>query len=149
VLGVALVYVVTAAAPPLYLTLPVLAFAYVVRFLPQAVGAVRSSFLQVDPKLTEAARTLDGSPLAAFRRVVLPLVAPGLAAGAALVFLTTMKELQATLLLRPTGFNTLVTYIWRVQEAGYYSEAALPALVLVGVSALSMLVILARERYNV
>ena len=149
VLGIALVYVGVSFVPALYQTLPLLVFAYVVRFLPQAVGAVRSSFLQVDPKLTEAARTLEQSPLSVFRRVTLPLVAPGLAAGAALVFLTTMKELQATILLQPTDFRTLVTYIWMVQENGYYSEAAVPALVLVGVSALSMLVILARERYDV
>ncbi|WP_020221853.1 ABC transporter permease [Halarchaeum acidiphilum] len=149
VLGISLVYFGTAFVPALYQTLPMLVFAYVVRFLPQAVGSVRSSFLQVDDTLTEAARTLEHSPLAAFRRVTIPLVAPGLAAGAALVFLTTMKELQATLVLQPTGFRTLVTYIWKVQEAGYYSEAAIPALVLVGVSALSMLVLLARERYDV
>ncbi len=149
VLGIALVYVGVAFVPALYQTLPLLIFAYVVRFLPQAVGTVRSSFLQVDTKLTEAARTLDHSSLSSFRRVTLPLIAPGLTAGAALVFLTTMKELQATLMLQPTGFRTLVTYIWMVQENGYYSEAAIPALVLVGVSALSMLVILARERYDV
>jgi len=149
VLGIALVYAGTAFVPALYQTLPMLVFAYVVRFLPQAVGTVRSSFLQVDARLTEAARTLEHSPLSAFRRVTLPLVAPGLAAGAALVFLTTMKELQATLVLQPTGFRTLVTYIWLVQESGYYSDAAVPALVLVGVSALSMLVLLARERYDV
>ncbi|MFB6079484.1 MAG: ABC transporter permease [Haloferacaceae archaeon] len=149
VLGIALVYIGVAFVPALYQTVPMLVFAYVVRFLPQAVGSVRSSFLQVDPRLTEAARTLGHSGVSTFRRVTLPLIAPGVAAGAALVFLTTMKELQATLVLQPTGFRTLVTYIWMVQEAGYYSEAAVPALVLVGVSALSMLVILARERYDV
>jgi iron(III) transport system permease protein len=77
--------------------------------------------------------------------VTLPLIAPGVVAGAALVFLTTMKELPATLLLHPTGFKTLVSYIWQVQSAGYYGQAAIPALVLVGVSALSMVVLLSRE----
>ncbi|MFC7199460.1 ABC transporter permease [Halospeciosus flavus] len=148
VLGLALVFFGANFAPSLYQTLPLLVFAYVVRFLPQAVGTVRSSVLQVDPKLTEAARTLGHSPRTAFRKVTLPLIAPGVAAGAALVFLTTMKELPATLLLHPTGFDTLVTYIWLVQGAGYYGRAAVPALVLVGISALSMVVILARERYN-
>jgi iron(III) transport system permease protein len=56
-----------------------------------------------------------------------------------------MKELPATLILHPTGFTTLVTYIWRVQEAGYYGQAALPALVLVAVSGLSMVVLLWAE----
>jgi iron(III) transport system permease protein len=149
VLGLALVYFGSSFAPALYQTVPLLVFAYVVRFMPQAVGVVRSSVLQVDPALTEAARALGHDPRAAFRKVVLPLIAPGVAAGGALVFLTTMKELPATLLLRPTGFDTFVTYIWRVQEAGYYGEAAVPALVLVAVSALSMIVILAREGYDV
>jgi len=145
VLGLALVYFASANAPVVYQTIPLLVFAYVVRFLPQAVGAIRSSVLQVDPKLTEAARTLGETPKSAFRRVTFPLVRPGVVAGAALVFLTTMKELPATLLVRPTGFETLVTYIWRVQDAGYYGQAAIPALVLVGVSALSMLVLLRQD----
>jgi iron(III) transport system permease protein len=129
----------------LYQTVPLLVFAYVVRFVPQSVGTVRSSLLQVDSTLTEAARTLGRTPTGAFRAVVLPLIAPGVAAGAALVFLTSMKELPATLLLSPTGFETLVTYVWTVREAGYYGQAAVPALVLVGVSTLSMAVILRRE----
>ena len=145
VLGLAMVSLGLSYLPFLYQSVILLVFAYVVRFLPQAVGATESSILQVDPSYVEAARSLGYSPLSAFRRVVLPLVAPGLAAGAALVFLTTMKELPATLMLRPTGFETFVTYIWLVQGAGYYGQAAVPALVLVGVSGLSMLVILRRE----
>jgi iron(III) transport system permease protein len=145
VLGLALVYAGVRYVPMLYQTLPLLLFAYVVRFLPQAVGATRSSVLQVDPKLVEAGRTLGDTAFGAFHRVTLPLIAPGVVAGAALVFLTTMKELPATLLLHPTGFKTLVSYIWQVQSAGYYGQAAVPALVLVGVSALSMVVLLSRE----
>ena len=145
VLGLALVYFGATYAPALYQTIPLLIFAYVVRFLPQAVGSVRPAVLQLDGKLHEAALTLGRTPAGAFREVTLPLIAPGIAAGAALVFLTTMKELPATLLLRPTGFDTFVTYIWRVQSAGYYGEAAIPALALVVISGLSMLVILARE----
>jgi iron(III) transport system permease protein len=138
-----------------YKTVPLLVFAYVVRFVPQAVGSIRTSTMQVDRRLTDAARTLGRSPLSAFRDVTLPLIAPGIATGAALVFLTTVKELPATLLLGPTvirtpvtdpsEFRTLVTYIWRVQEIGAYGHAAIPALVLVAVSALSMAVILAQE----
>ncbi|MFC6725665.1 ABC transporter permease, partial [Halobium palmae] len=145
VLGLSLVYFGVEYVPFLYQTLPLLVFAYVVRFLPEAVGTTSSSVLQVDRSLLEAARSLGHSPGSAFRRVTLPLIAPGVVAGAALVFLTTMKELPATLLLHPTGFKTLVTYIWQVQSAGYYGAAAVPALVLVGVSGLSMLVLLAQE----
>jgi iron(III) transport system permease protein len=134
------------AAQLVYQSLPLLVFAYVVRFLPQAVGSARSSVLGIDRELIGAARVLGEPPRRAFQRVTLPLIAPGLLAGAALVFLTTMKELDTTLILHPTGFTTLVTYIWRVQEAGYYGRAALPALVLVVLSGLSMVPLLRQER---
>ncbi|GGN88938.1 MULTISPECIES: ABC transporter permease [Haloarcula] len=146
VIGLSLIYLALRFVPFLYQSVIVLVFAYVVRFLPQAVGTTESSILQVDPSYIEAARSLGYAPLSAFREVVLPLVAPGIAAGAALVFLTTMKELPATLMLRPTGFETIVTYIWLVRGAAYQGQAAVPALILVGVSGLSMLVILRQER---
>jgi iron(III) transport system permease protein len=145
VLAIALVSFSLDALPALYKTIPLLVFAYVVRFMPQAIGSIRTSTLQMDSRLVDAARTLGRSRLDAFRSVTLPLIAPGIATGAALVFLTTMKELPATLLLRPLRFDTLVTYIWRVQEAGLYGQAAIPALVLVVVSGLSMAVILSQE----
>lgn len=149
VIGLALVYFGTSYAAPIYQTLYLLIFAYVVRFLPQSVGSLRASFLAVDPSLPEAARTLGQSSVGAFRYVTLPLVAPGLLGGAALVFLTTMKELPATLLLRPAGFTTLVTHIWAAYKSGYFGQAAVPALVLLAVSGISMLVILAQEGYDV
>jgi iron(III) transport system permease protein len=149
VLGLALVYLGTSYARPIYQTLYLLIAAYVVRFLPQAVGSMRASFLRVNPALPEAARTLGRTSFGAFRAVTLPLIAPGLLGGAALVFLTTMKELPATLLLRPSGFKTLVTHIWTATASGYYGHAAVPALILLGVSALSMLVILSQEGYDV
>jgi iron(III) transport system permease protein len=149
VLGLALVYLGTSYARPLYQTIYLLIAAYVVRFLPQAVGSMRASFLRVNPVLPAAARTLGRTSTGAFRSVTLPLVAPGLVGGAALVFLTTMKELPATLLLRPSGFKTLVTHIWTATASGYYGHAAVPALILLGVSALSMLVILSQEGYDV
>ena len=153
VLGLALVYFGARYGGGLYrqglVLLPLLVFAYVVRFLPQAVGATRASVLGVDPRLPEAARSLGADRGRSFRRVVLPLVAPGLIAGAALVFLTTMKELPATLLLRPAGFSTLATHIWSVQDQGYFGYAAVPALILLGVSALSMYVLVRTEGGNV
>ena len=149
VLGLALVYFGSAYAPVLYQTVPLLIFAYLVRFLPQSVSTIRSSMLQLDPRLVESARTLGADPMSSFRRVTLPLVFPGIVAGAALVFLTTMKELPATLMLHPTGMDTIVTYIWLVQAAGTYGRAAVPALILVGLSGLSMFVLLHGGRYDV
>ncbi|MFB6141228.1 MAG: ABC transporter permease [Halosimplex sp.] len=146
VLAIAFVSFSLDVAPDLlYKSVPLLVFAYVVRFMPQAIGSIRTSTLQVDGRLVEAARTLGRSRTAAFRAVTLPLIVPGIVTGAALVFLTSMKELPATLLLRPLGFDTLVTFIWRAEEAGMYGQAAVPAFVLVAVSGLSMAVLLAQE----
>ncbi|MFC3957585.1 ABC transporter permease [Halovivax cerinus] len=130
--------------PTIYQTLPLLVFAYVVRFMPQAVGTIRTNTLQVDPKLTEAARTLGSSPFAAFRSITLPLVRPGIVAGAALVFLTAMKELPVTLLLQPLGYENLVTLIWEAQEQAFYQYAVIPSIILLVVSGLSMVVLLSQ-----
>ena len=146
VIALALVFLGTRALPQLYRQgVWLLVFAYVIRFLPQAVGTVRSSVLQVDEKTIEAARTLNAGPIEAFRRVTLPAIMPGIVAGAALVFLTTMKELPATLMLRPVGMDTLVTIIWDAQDILAYRYAAIPALILILISGLSMLVLLRQE----
>ncbi|PSP27576.1 iron ABC transporter permease [Halobacteriales archaeon QH_2_65_14] len=145
VLALALVYFGSGYAPILYQTVPLLVFAYVVRFMSQAVGIVRSGTSQVDPTLVEAARTLGEGPFGAFRRVTLPLIGSSIVAGMALVFLTTMKELPVTLVLRPTGFETIVTQMWRAQEAASYQYAALPALLLLAISGLSMVVLLTQD----
>ncbi|WP_439026284.1 ABC transporter permease [Haloarchaeobius sp. DT45] len=149
VIGFALVFITTRTFTSLYHALPILVFAYVVRFLPQSVGSTRASFLQVNPSLPEAARTLGRSSVGAFRAITLPLAAPGLLGGAALVFLTTMKELPATLMLRPTGYETVVTHIWQAHRNQAFYDAAVPALILLGVSAVSIFVILSQEGYDV
>lgn len=146
VLGFALVYFGSNYATGLYFTLPLLVYAYAVRFLPQAVGTIFATTRQVDEPLLQAARTLGAGPIRAFRSITLPLIAPGLIAGAALVFLTTMKELPITLLLRPHDFDTIVTQIWRAHESGLYQYAAVPALLLIGISGLSMAVLLSQGR---
>ncbi|TKX53173.1 iron ABC transporter permease, partial [Halorubrum sp. SS7] len=145
VLALALVYFGSGYAPWIYQTLPLLIFAYVVRFLPQAVGSTRTSILQIDRRLVEAARTLGESSTGAFRRVTFPLTRSGIVAGAALVFLTTMKELPVTLVLRPTGFDTIVTQIWRAQQNAFYQYAVVPTLILLLISGLSMVVLLTQE----
>ena len=148
VVGLALVFFGANYGGIFYQSIPILIFAYIVRFLPQAVGSTRTSVLQVSPRLTEASRTLGRDPVDSFRSVTLPLIAPGVVAGIALVFLTSMKELPATLLLRPTGFETLVTRIWAAESAAVYGQAAIPAFILIVVSGLSMVVLLRQERYT-
>ncbi len=149
VIGLALVFLGTRSFPSLYREgVWLLVFAYVVRFLPQAVGTVRSSVLQIDDKTIEAARTLNAGPLETFRRVTLPLIMPGVVVGSILVFLTTMKELPVTLMLQPVGMDTLVIIVWEAQRSLAYRYAAIPALLLILISGLSMLVLLRQEGYD-
>ena len=135
VVGLSLVFFAARYFPAIYQTPSLVIAAYVMRFFPEALGATRSSLSSVDPALEDAARSLGDSRWAAFRRVTVPLVTPGVLAGAALVFLTAMKELPATLLLRPAGFDTLATRVWTGAAEGFYKQAAPAGLLLLVVSA--------------
>ena len=145
VIALSLVFFGANYAPFLYQTLAMLLFAYVVRFLPEASGTLRSGLLQISPRLEEAARSLGLNRRETVWRVTLPLWRPSIWAGVALVFLSVMKELPATLLLGPTGFATLATQIWSATGEAFFTRAAAPALLLVAVSALSVTLILRQE----
>lgn len=147
VMGTALVYV-GLKLPLLYQTLGLLVLAYVLRFLPLAVGSIRSTSESLDPSLLKAARVLGAGPSETFKRITLPLTLRGIIAGAALVFLEAMRELPATLLLGPTDFETLATYLWRVYEAGLFGKAAVPGLLLVLISGLGLALMFSGERWN-
>jgi iron(III) transport system permease protein len=143
---VALAFVSIGVRTPFHQTLALLVIACVVRFLPEAVGADRLSLLQISPRMEEAARGLGESAIGATRRVLVPLAGPGMLAGAALVLLTTMKELPVTLLLAPTGYRTLATDIWTAANDAAYGRAAAPALLLILLSALPTLLLAARDK---
>ena len=145
-IALSLVFFAANYATPLYQTLALLIFAYVVRFLPQAVGACRSALLQVNPNTEEAARGLGAGPPKVFLRITAPQILPGMSAGLLLVFLTAMKELPMTLLLSPIGFETLATDIWAATTEAFFARAALPSLVLVGLSAVAVFLMLDREQ---
>ncbi|MBK8049239.1 MAG: iron ABC transporter permease [Anaerolineales bacterium] len=145
VIALSLVFFGANYIPILYQTLAMLIFGYTVRFLPQALAMLRTGLLQISPRLEEAARSLGLNRRRTLGRVTLPLLRPGIWAGAALVFLTTIKELPVTLLLSPTGFTTLAVEIWSATSEAFYARAAVPALLLVAVSALSIFIILGQE----
>ncbi len=149
VIALSLVFFGANFAPWLYQTLWMLVFAYVVRFLPQAMGAMQISLLQMNPRLEEAGRSLGLGNRAVFRRITAPIVRPGVLAGMALVFLTTVKELPATLLLSPTGFQTLATQIWSGTDEAFFARAAAPALILLTMSAFSIFLVLVQEEKEV
>lgn len=136
VVGLSLVFFGVTVALPLYQTTALLALAYATLFLPLAVAAVAGAAAQAPPSLDEVAQSLGYSRSAVFRKVTLPLTLPGIGAGAALVFLTCMKELPATLLLRPTGLDTLATELWQATGVQRYAEAAPLAFLLVILAAL-------------
>ena len=120
----------------LYQTTPLLVLAYVVHFGAQAMRSSQVAVSSVPRRLDDAARSLGASRVRRFHSVEFPLMAPGLAAGAGLVLLSTIKELPATLLLRPTGTETLALEVWRARETANWPEAGLAGLALVLLSAL-------------
>jgi iron(III) transport system permease protein len=130
VVALAFVFFSARVTPWLYQSLPLVLAAYVVMFLPQASEPLRAALLQIGPRIEEAGRALGRSRTRVFVSLTAPLISRGALAGLALVFLTAMKELPATLLLRPTGFETLATRVWTGAAAGKYSLAAPPALLL-------------------
>ncbi|MCP9456401.1 MAG: iron ABC transporter permease [Nitrospira sp.] len=127
--------------PFLYGTIVVLVVAYVLHFLPVGLQSLEPSLQQITPNLEEAARTLGLSVRETWRRVTLPLIRNGFIAAWVLMFLQAIKELPATLLLRPVGFDTLAVRVWLEASEEYFRLAAPPALliVVVGLPALTLL----------
>jgi iron(III) transport system permease protein len=144
VVALALITVSIRLVPAVYQTLPVLLLAYAVLFLPRALVSVRGSLEHAPPVLDEVSRSLGLSSWQTFRRVTLPLVAPGVGAGAALVFLAIGTELTATLLLSPIGTTTLATEFWAASSSVRYGAAAPYALLLV-LASLPATILLSRQ----
>ena len=147
VVALSLVFFGANFVPFLYQTLALLVFAYVIRFLPEAVGAMRSGLLQLNPRLEEAASGLGRRRHEVFLTVTAPLIAPAALGGVALVFMSAMKELPVTLLLSPIGFKTLATTTWNATAGGLYAQAAPAALLLVFLSAAFLPWLLGAERH--
>lgn len=145
VVGLALVYFGIRVVPSFYQTAPLLILGYLIRFIPFTLSSTSSGLTQINPSLEEAARSLGLRPYQVMLRVTLPLAWMSIIAGMALVFLNTMKELPTTLMLRPTGFDTLATRIWTASEVGSYGLIGLPGLILMAVSCLSLVLILWRD----
>lgn len=146
VVALALVFLGIRVVPSLYQTIPMLLAAYLILFLPESVGTIRAALVQISPSLEEAAGVLGVSKVASIWKVTLPLARPGLAAGAALVFLTAMKELPATLLLAPPGFQTLATGVWAASSEALFAKAAAPALAILVLSSIPLAFLVTRTK---
>ncbi|MBS3933447.1 MAG: iron ABC transporter permease [Truepera sp.] len=119
-----------------------LIYAYVVRFMAVAYNSVESSLEKVTPNISLAARTLGASPRRLLWQIHLPLITPGLLAGAILVFVDVMKELPITMILRPFGYDTLAIWVWQMAAEQLWAGAALPALTIVAVGVLPVILLL-------
>jgi iron(III) transport system permease protein len=146
VVALSVVFLLNNYMPALYGTVAAVIIAYVLRFFPQAYQSVHASYLQVSPAVEEAARTMGRPQWRATLDTTVPMIFPGLLTGWALVFLTALKELPATLLLRPAGFDTLPVRIWINSSEGVFTLAAPAALALIACSLVPMLLLIFRGR---
>ncbi|MGH7433503.1 MAG: ABC transporter permease [Candidatus Methylomirabilales bacterium] len=124
-----------------------LVFAYLARFLALSVHTVEASLVKVTPSMDMAGRSLGLSPGGVLRRIHLPLIRGGLCSAAILVFVDVIKEMPATLLLRPFGYETLAVRVWQFTSESFWEAAALPALTIVAAGMLPIL-ILARSSFR-
>lgn len=136
VVALSLVYFATRYAYGLYQTSALLIVAYAILHFPLALVCVQASATHAPVRLTDLAASLGSGRVTVFTRITLPLLAPGLAAGFCLVFLTAITELTATLVLAPIGVATLATQFWSYQSEIAYGAAAPYALVIIVIAVL-------------
>lgn len=125
-----------------------LVIAYTVRFLAISAGSIEAGLARIPPSLEQAARSLGETAGGTLRRVHLPLLRPAMTTSALLVFVDAMKELPATLLLRPLNFDTLATWLYAEAARGTYEEGAVAAFAIV-LAGLVPVILLARTRHKI
>ncbi|MBP1969125.1 iron(III) transport system permease protein [Virgibacillus natechei] len=134
IVALGMVFIFNNHIPALYNTFYMIAIAFVVRFLPQAMQSGEASLSLVSPRIDEAARSLGYPAWKVMIKVIIPTILPGILAGGALVFVSSIKELPATLMLRPPGFDTLAVRVYYEASEAIYHQAAPGALLIVLVS---------------
>ena len=137
----------TAAGQILVGSLSALILAYVIRYFSVGLGPVQSSLERIKPHYQEAAQSLGHTQWQAIKRVYIPLLTPGLFSGIVLVLVDVMKEMPATLLMRPFGWDTLAVRVYEMTSEGEWERAALPALTLVAVSLVPVIVLIRKSRH--
>jgi len=123
-----------------------LLIAYVVRYFRPGFGAVQASVDSIHQNHIESARLMGLTPWQRFYRVTLPLVLPGLLSGGLIVFVDVIKEMPATLLLRPFGWDTLAVKLYELTSEGEWQRAAIPALLLVLVSLIPVILLIVKSQ---
>lgn len=148
VVGLALVLFSLTVVPALYQTIYLLAFAYAVLYMPKAIGSIRSRVASIPDSLGDVATTLGYRPSQRLRTVYGRLARPGFILGGLLVAVAAMKELPATLLLRPTGVDTLATVMWSRTDVAQYGAGAPYALALIIVASIPAFILSRTDRTN-
>ncbi len=123
-------------------TMTGLIYAYVVRFMSVGYNSVDSSLEKITPNMEYAARTLGANPFRILWRIYVPMMSTGMAAGALLVFVDVMKELPATLMLRPFGMDTLALWAYFLASESFWQAAALPSLTILAVGIVPVLLLM-------
>ena len=136
---------VDSPSPLLLGSLFALLLAYLIRFMAVASGPLDTALARIRPALPEAAHSLGHTGASVFWRVYLPLLMPGLLSAGLLVFVDVLKEMPATLLMRPFGWDTLAVRIHSLTAEGNWPEAALPAITLVATGLLPVIVLIRRS----
>jgi iron(III) transport system permease protein len=134
-----------AGKPILLGSLGALLLAYLIRFMAVAFGPLENALARIRPSLPQASRSLGVGGPALFFRVYLPLLLPGTLSAALLVFVDVLKEMPATLLMRPFGWDTLAVRIFEMTSEGEWARASLPALTLVLVGLLPVVLLIRRS----
>jgi iron(III) transport system permease protein len=133
--------------PVLLGSLFALLLAYVIRFLAVAHAPVEAGLLCIKPSVIEAARSLGASPSRVLREVYVPMLKPGLLTALIIVFVDVMKEMPATLLIRPFGWDTLAVRVFQMTTEGQWERAALPALTLLLVGLVPVILLVKNARF--
>lgn len=126
----------------LYGSILLLLMAYVVRFMPISLQSQDSSISMVSKSMEDASRTLGAGTWKTFKNILLPLIKRGILAGWVVVFVDCMKELPATMMLRPLTFDTLAVRVWIEASESLWEMAALPALLIVLAGAIPLMIII-------
>tara|TARA_Y100000766_G_C18904260_1_gene604967 strand:- start:1534 stop:3153 length:1620 start_codon:yes stop_codon:yes gene_type:complete len=129
----------------IYQTFIVLVLGYFISFLPAALGPIKSSMSQIDPKLEDASLTLGAGKIKTYLNVVVKLASPGFIYGGVLVFILCLKELPATLILSPIGFQTLATEIWSNASEAFFIKTALASIVLVFIAGIPSYIFMSND----
>lgn len=145
VIGLTFVFFAVRYAYPLYQTVILLLVAYAMLYLPLAQSSIHGVMVQVPRQMEEVGLSLGKSSVVVFFKVTLPLIFSGVAAGFALVSLKVMSELTATLILRPTGVDTLATMVWEHTQNARYGASAPYALLLILISGVPVYLLMMRS----